>query len=236
MSALDFPKEILSKLNLRTLFRESAEYYLDCYEKLEKYKEEKLIKPLYQESQVYIKEIKNILYALVFNKQNSGDEHRMILYNFMCFERDRTATMKTFYRNLGNVYTTKLRKLFLALDKNLGKLHNKDYEIDLDEDNTISVNIGRLIKNTIEIMVQMNTNKKEFGVFDQFKKIKETATKLFSEELSSFHAFDEIDTIMNMLKSDIQFVITKLSTIFDEESIKSLQKVSITLALIPSHF
>lgn len=47
MSALDFPKEILSKLNLRTLFRESAEYYLDCYEKLEKYKEEKLIKPLY---------------------------------------------------------------------------------------------------------------------------------------------------------------------------------------------
>ena len=52
-------------------------------------------------------------------------------------------------------------------------------------------------------MVEMNSNKKEFSVYDQFKKIKETVQTLFTAELNSCNSFDEIDTIMNMLKSDI---------------------------------
>lgn len=59
------------------------------------------------------------------------------------------------------------------------------------------------MKDAIGVMVEMNSNKKEFSVYDQFKKIKETVQTLFTAELNSCNSFDEIDTIMNMLKSDI---------------------------------
>lgn len=225
MSPLHFPKEILSKINLRGLFRESAEYYLDCKEKLEKYRTEKLIEPLFKESQIYIAEIKTILDALVFNKQNSGDEHRMVLFNYLCFQSERVPTIKAFYRALGDHYTSVLRKLFSSLDKAGGKLGSKEYQIELDEENPISVNAGRVVKDAIGVMVEMNSNKQEFSVFEQFKRIKETVQSLYTADLDSCNSFDEIDTILNMLKSDIQFVVSKLSVILDGESQKSLQEV-----------
>jgi methyl-accepting chemotaxis protein len=68
ITPIDYNKEILEALNLNSLFLRSSEYYLECWEKLNKFKEEPLIKPLYQESKLYISEIKNILYALALNK------------------------------------------------------------------------------------------------------------------------------------------------------------------------
>lgn len=225
ISPLDFPKEVLSKLNLRFLFRESAEYYLDCWEKLIKYKNESLIRPLYNESKIHITQIKNILYALVFNKQNSGDEHRMILYNYLCFEKDRSSILKSFYRNLADQYVTKLRKLFYSLDKLGGRLNDKEFEIELDGDENVSIRPEGLIQDSIQLMIQMHTSNEEFSVYDKFKNIKEEVVSLYEAELDKKNALSEIDTVLSMLRSDIQFVVNKLESVFDETNIKLLQSV-----------
>ena len=229
VSPLDFPKEILSKLNLRFLFRESAEYYLDCWSKLQKYKNEILIKPLYEESKIQIEEIKNILYALVFNKYNSGDEHRMILYNYLCFEADRTTTLKTFYRNLGDQYVTKLRKLFYGLDKQNSKLADKEYEIDLGDDEVVVVRPNSLVEDSIGVITQMSGQKKEFSVFLKFVSIKDQLIEKFLTDLSQKNFYAEIENLIIMLRSDIQFVVNKLSSIFDQKTIKLLQSNFVTL-------
>lgn len=106
LTPLDFPVEILDKLHLHKIFRESAEYYLECWDKLNLYKEEKLIKPLYEESRVYVEEIRNILYALTFNKQL--DLHaREVFYNYLCFDKDHAQTIKSYFRNLSDKYISK---------------------------------------------------------------------------------------------------------------------------------
>lgn len=103
MTPLEFPSEVLERLQLDKVFRESAEYYLECSEKLQLYKDEKLIKPLYEESRVYIEEIRHILYALTLNK-NLDKDSREVFLNYLCFEKDHAQTIKAYFRNLSEKY------------------------------------------------------------------------------------------------------------------------------------
>lgn len=106
MTPLEFPSEVLERLQLDKVFRESAEYYLECSEKLQLYKDEKLIKPLYEESRVYIEEIRHILYALTLNK-NLDKDSREVFLNYLCFEKDHAQTIKAYFRNLSEKYISK---------------------------------------------------------------------------------------------------------------------------------
>ena len=107
MTPLEFPVEVLDKLQLDKVFKESAEYYIECAEKLQLYKEEKLIKPLYDESRVYIEEIRHILYSLALNK-NLDLNSRDVFYNCLCFDKDHTQIIKAYMRNLSERYICKM--------------------------------------------------------------------------------------------------------------------------------
>lgn len=104
MTPLEFPAEVLEKLQLDRVFKESAEYHLECAEKLQLYREEKLIKPLYEESRAYVEEIKHTLYALTLNK-NLDRDAREVFYNYLCFDKDHTQTIRSYFRNLADKYT-----------------------------------------------------------------------------------------------------------------------------------
>lgn len=108
MTPLEFPADVLDRLQLDRVFRESAEYYLECAEKLRMYKEEKLIKPLYEESRVYVEEIKHILYSLTLNK-NLDKNSRDVFLNYLCFEKDHSQIIKSYFRNLSEKYISKAR-------------------------------------------------------------------------------------------------------------------------------
>ena len=107
MTPNDFPPEVLDKLKLDKLFRDCADYNLECAEKLQLYKEEKLIKPLYEESHEYIQEIKTILYYLLVNK-NLDLLSREVFYNYLCFDKDHATTIKAFFKNMKDKFTSML--------------------------------------------------------------------------------------------------------------------------------
>lgn len=88
---------------LDRIFRESAESYLECAEKLQMYKEEKLIKPLYEESRMHVDEIKHTLYALTLNK-NLDKDSREVFYNYLCFDKEHSQTIRSYFRNLSEKY------------------------------------------------------------------------------------------------------------------------------------
>lgn len=106
MTPNEFPLEVLDKLKLDKLFRECADYNLECAEKLQLYKEEKLIKPLYEESNEYIEEIKTILYNLLVNK-NLDLMSREVLYNYLCFDKDHATTIKGYFNSTKDKFTSR---------------------------------------------------------------------------------------------------------------------------------
>jgi len=224
-SPLDFPKELLKKLDLANLFKESSSYYLDCWEKLQKFKSENLIKPIYEEAISYISEIRDILYSLVFNKQMEGEEHRQILFHLLSFEDDRSTNLTAFYRNLKDKYVAKIRRLFYDVDKLSKSISKKEYEVKIDEDRSLAITIENIIPEIIHLMVQMNANNADFSIAQKYLEIRKRLEELVRADFVDADIFEQVDDIVLMFRSDLYFVTNTLHTLFSGDNSKILEDV-----------
>lgn len=235
ISPLDFPKNILERLNLDQLFKKSAQYYLECWDKLEEYKNEKLIKPLHKESIVYIEELKNILYALVSNKELEGEPLRVVFLNFLSFQESKTNPLKTFYKSLAEKYIGKLRNTFYNVSKEGEKLSDKTYEITLSEDKVIGVSIKSVIKDIGDNMVHWSS-KEEFNIQEMFLKIKGELIERYITHLNQLRLIEQINELVTSLKEEVLFTYLKLEKILKEEEVSSLTMVKFKLKKIFERF
>lgn len=222
MTPLDFPVDLLDKLKLDKIFRESAEYFLECDEKMQMYKEEKLIKPLYEESRIYVEEIRTILYALTRNK-NLDKNAREVFYNYLCFDRDHSQTIKVYFRNLSEKYISKLRSIFSLAHKESEKLKNEPIEVEYNNER-FNINASSIVISSADTIGELQ--REQLKINDLFHAVKNQALETYSQKMGLTNLLTDIETFFTQFKDDLSFYLGKVKNLLKEDEFKLLVEVT----------
>lgn len=218
MNAVDYPVEVLDKLGLDKTFRESAEYYLECAEKLNLYKEEKLIKPLYEESKQYVEEVKHILYSLTMNK-NLDKDAKDVFFNYLCFDKEHGQTIKSYFRNLSEKYITKLRNIFFVAQKESEKFKTDSFEVEYNGER-FTIESSNALGSAAKTIAELQKENQKAGEF--FQAMKSQAIKNAQKKLSESTLLAGFEGFFSQFKEDLSFYLVKVKALLKEEDYKVL--------------
>ena len=226
VSSINFPKELLQRLNQEVQFQKPAEYYYECSKNLEIFKGEPLIKPLYTESMLYIDELKQILNDLVLNKNLNGLKLRSILYNYLCFVENKEPILINYQKNQTDYYTNRLRGFFIVAEKEILNQF-KDYSIKSEDIGEIE--LSSMYDRFADYFVKKISNE-GFCVAYEYSRLN---SQVYNEVISHFQEsviHSEFQKLFEDLKLEIKFLLDRVSNICQKnEDIIQVQTILLQL-------